>query len=132
MLGDMLAGLDDDAQATELILGLDDLELLPAIRGQAEAEGIDLVSYAREAVQRYAAQASDEEWLTLMGLIGRADDPARACLRRAFAFALRRQGEARETDDAMRRDTHKSGRSNYDGSPAHRFRDDFGLMNFQN
>ncbi len=29
MLGDILAGLADDAQATELILGLDDLQLLP-------------------------------------------------------------------------------------------------------
>jgi hypothetical protein len=101
MLGDMLAGLDDDAQATELIPGLDDLQLLPAIRGHAATEGIDLASYAREAVQRYAAQASDEEWIALMGLIGRADDPARACLRRVFAFALRRKGKACKTDDAI-------------------------------
>lgn len=95
MLGDMLAELNDDAQAAELILGLDDLQLLAGARARAKSEGIDLASFARQAVQRHAAQASAEEWITLMGLIGRADDPARACLRRALEFALSRDSEAR-------------------------------------
>jgi hypothetical protein len=59
MLGDMLAGLDDENKAIEAILGLGDLQLLAGMCAQAEAEGIDLASCAREAVQRYAAQASD-------------------------------------------------------------------------
>lgn len=88
MLGDMLAGLDDETKATEMILGLGDLQLLSGIRQQAEAEGVDLAVYAREVVQRYAAQASDEEWITLMGLISRSDDPARTCLKRALRMAL--------------------------------------------
>ena len=88
MLGDMLAGLDDEAKATEMILGLDDLQLLIGLREQAAAEGVDLATCAREAVQRYAAQASDEEWITLMGLIGRSDDPAGVCLKRALRMAL--------------------------------------------
>ena len=77
MLGDILTGLADDAQATELIIGLDDLQLLSGVRTRAECEGVDLASFARKAVLRYATQASDEEWITLMGLIGRTDDPAR-------------------------------------------------------
>lgn len=89
MLGDMLAGLDDEAKATEMILGLENLQLLTGMREQAAAEGVDLAICAREAVQRYAAQASDEEWITLMGLIGRSDDPARVCLRRALSMALK-------------------------------------------
>lgn len=88
MLGDVLAGLDDEAKAAEMIVGLGDLQLLAGIRQQAEAEGVDLATYAREAMQRYAAQASDEEWITLMGLIGRSDDPAGVCLRRALNAAL--------------------------------------------
>ena len=100
MLGDMMAGLRDDATAVELILGLDDLQLLAGIDACAEAEGVDLADYARQAMQRYAAQASDEEWITLMGIIGRAADPARACLRRAFEFALRHDGE-RRADEFM-------------------------------
>jgi hypothetical protein len=100
MVGDMLARLDNDATASEVILGLDDLKLLAGVRAQADHEGIDLASFAREAVQRYAAEATDEEWITLMGLISRADDPARTCLRRALGFVLR-QDVARETDDPM-------------------------------
>ena len=89
MLGDMLTSLDDDSKATEMILGLEDLQLLIGLREQAAAEGVDLATYAREAMQRYAAQASDEEWITLMGLIGRSDDPAGVCLKRALTAALR-------------------------------------------
>jgi len=89
-LGDVLAHLDDETAAAEAILRLGDLKLLADARERAEAEGIDLADFARVAVQRYAAAASDEEWITLMGLLGRAHDPAAACLRRAFAFALSR------------------------------------------
>jgi hypothetical protein len=89
MLGDLLAGLDDDATAMEAIVRIGDLSLLADVRERAEAEGFDLASFARAAVQCYAAEASDEEWITLMGLIGRAGDPGTTCLRRAFAFALR-------------------------------------------
>ena len=98
MLGDMLAGLDDDTQAIELILGLDDLQLLAGMRAQAKVQDIDLASYARQAVQRYATQASDEEWITLMGLIGRSADPARTCLRRAVEYSLQRNGEVATLD----------------------------------
>ena len=99
MLGDMLAGLNDNSTAAELILGLDDLQLLAGIRARAETEGVDLAGFAREAVQRYTAQASDEEWITLMGQMGRSADPARICLRRAFEFTLRHSGEARVGDE---------------------------------
>ena len=84
MLGDILARLDDEAAAAEIILGAGDLRLLAAMQQRAEAEGLDLATYARAAVQRYAAQASDEEWVTLMGLIGRSRDPGLTCLKRAF------------------------------------------------
>jgi hypothetical protein len=84
MLGDVLAQLNDGGEATEIILGVGDLRLLAAMRERAESEGLDLAAYARAAVQRYAAEASDEEWITLMGVIGRAGDPGMACLKRAF------------------------------------------------
>jgi hypothetical protein len=84
MLGDILARLNDEGEAAEIILGVGDLRLLAAMQSGAQSEGLDLAAYARAAVQRYAAEASDEEWITLMGLIGRAGDPGTACLRRAF------------------------------------------------
>jgi hypothetical protein len=84
MLGDILARLDDEGAAAEIILGAGDLRLLAAMQQRAEAEGLDLATFARAAVRRYAAQASDEEWVTLMGLIGRSGDPGLTCLKRAF------------------------------------------------
>ena len=101
MLGDVLARLDDDGTAAELLLGLGDLTLLAAVRQQAAAEGVDLATYTRVAVQRYAAGASDEEWITLMGVIGRATDPGAACVKRAFESALREGNVA--TDTMLRR-----------------------------
>ncbi len=91
VLGDVLAGLTDETAAAELILGLGDLSLLAAMRKQADTEGVDLASYAREAVQRYTSHASDEEWVTMMGLINRGSDPGQTCLKRAFENALRDQ-----------------------------------------
>jgi hypothetical protein len=89
MLGDILSRLDDDGAAAEIILGAGDLRLLAAIQERAEAEGLDLAAFARAAVQRYTAEASDEEWTTLMGQIGRSGDPGLTCLKRAFEAMAR-------------------------------------------
>jgi hypothetical protein len=89
MLGDILARLNDGSEAAEIILGVGDLRLLAAMRERAASEGLDLAAYARAAVQRYATEASDEEWITLIGLIGRAGDPGTACLKRVFENVTR-------------------------------------------
>ncbi len=89
MLGDLLANLTDETKALETILGAGDLTLLTAVRGRAAAEGIDLGAYIGQMVQRYAAEASDEEWMTLMGSLNRSQDPGATCLKRAFEYGLR-------------------------------------------
>ncbi len=89
MLGDVLVRLNDEGEATEVILGLGDLRLLAAMQQRAESEGLDLAAHVRGVVQRYAAEASDEEWITLMGIIGSAVDPGLACVKRALENALR-------------------------------------------
>ena len=84
ILGDVLANLQDEGEAAELILGLGGLSLLANTCESAEAEGIDLATYARCAVQRYAAEASDDEWVSAMGALGRASDPGMIFLKRAL------------------------------------------------
>jgi hypothetical protein len=84
ILGDVLARLQNDGEAAELILGLGKLSLLAGARQRAEAEGVDLATYARCAVQRYAVEASDEEWVSAMGALGRATDPGMVFLKRAL------------------------------------------------
>jgi hypothetical protein len=89
MLGDILAKLTDDTTAVETILGAGDLTLLAAVQKQAAADGVELAAYVTQTVQRYTNEASDEEWVTLMGLLNRSQDPGSACLKRAFEHALR-------------------------------------------
>ena len=89
MLGDILARLNDETIAVETILGAGDLTLLTAARERAAAEGLDLAACVTQTVRRYTHEASDEEWMTLIGLMNRANDPGAICLRRAFEHARR-------------------------------------------
>jgi hypothetical protein len=89
LLGDLLAELSDETAATEAILSVDDLPMLAAIRQQAQVDGLDLPAYVAGTVRRYASEATDEEWITLMGLLNRSPDPGATCLKRAFEHALR-------------------------------------------
>ena len=84
MLSDILAKFSDEASATEFLLKHGDLALLTQLRRLATVEGETLGEFAGNAVKRYAHEASDDEWLTLLALVARADDPAVACLRRAL------------------------------------------------
>jgi hypothetical protein len=89
MLGDILARLTDETTAVETILGAGDLALLTAVKERAAAEGLDLAACVTQTVQRYTHEASDEEWVTLIGLMNRASDPGSVCLKRAFELAPR-------------------------------------------
>jgi len=89
MLGDILARLTDETTAVETILGAGDLTLLTMVKERAAAEGLDLAACVTQTVQRYTHEASDEEWVTLLGLMNRANDPGAVCLKRAFEHAQR-------------------------------------------
>jgi hypothetical protein len=89
MLGDLLASLTDEATALETILSAGDLKLLAAAQELAAAGGLDLAAFVTQTVQRYTNEAPDEEWVTLMGLLNRSQDPGTTCLQRAFEHALR-------------------------------------------
>jgi hypothetical protein len=88
LLGDLLAGFDDESIATETVLRLGDLALVTRLRERAEADGRTLGDYAASAVRRFAAEASDERWVSLMGALARAQDPGAVCLKQAIDYAL--------------------------------------------
>jgi hypothetical protein len=73
----------------QLLLGRSDLPLLAELRALAEANDLDLGTYTAAAVNRYASEASAEEWVSLNGAIGRAPDFGVAYLRRALVYATR-------------------------------------------
>lgn len=88
LLGDLLARFDDETVAAETVLGCGDLALIAKLRRGAERDGLALGAYAAAAVRRYAAEASDDEWLSLMSALGRARNPGKVCMQRAFAYVL--------------------------------------------
>ncbi len=85
LLGDLLNRFEDESVAAETVLRVGDLALINAMTRNAEALGLSLGTYAAQAVRQYADNASDEEWTTLIGQMGCAEDPGAVCLKRAFA-----------------------------------------------
>lgn len=79
MLGNILAGLIEEASVADTSLGSGDLALLIAVRKRASAESVDLAACVTQALQRYTVQASHEEWITLMGKLNRSSGPATTC-----------------------------------------------------
>jgi len=106
LLGDILAQFNDDGVAAEMLLRLDDLGLVARLKEEADAQGRALGEFAASSVRHYAANASDEEWVTLMATLGRTGDPGVACMKRAFAFVL--------ADNA-----HAEGKCNGSHAPVH-------------
>jgi hypothetical protein len=90
MLGDLVARFDDEVVAAETLLSLGDLGLAARVREAAAQEGLTAGEYASCAVQEYSAAATDEEWVTVIGQIGRSDEPGLVLLRRSLMWALMR------------------------------------------
>jgi hypothetical protein len=88
LLGDLLADLDDESAALQMLLSLDDLALIARVREACEREDYTIGEFARVAVQRYASTATDEEWVTALGQMGRTQAPGVALVRRALIWML--------------------------------------------
>jgi hypothetical protein len=88
LLGDLLSRFDDESVAASTLLRLGDGDLLAAVHAGAEADGLTPGLFIARAVQRYAHEASDEEWTALIGELGRAEDPGLACVKRALIYTI--------------------------------------------
>lgn len=92
-LGDVIARFEDDAFVSETLFALDDLTLTARINAAAVEENVSAGEFAAQAVGQFVNSASDEEWLTLIGLMSRADNPGQVFLRRVLSNALPRSQE---------------------------------------
>lgn len=92
LLGDIIAQLDDETVAMETLVGLGDLALLARVECAAGGEGLTPGEYAARAVQLFSDTASDEDWVSLIGVMGQTDDPGRICLKKMVEFALKPKG----------------------------------------
>jgi hypothetical protein len=86
-LGELLVQFEDEIFAAETALCVGDLVTISALCDQAGALGLTLGAHAARAMRQYSDAATDDEWLTLVGAMNRADDPAAVYMRRAFAHA---------------------------------------------
>ena len=89
LLGDMLRNLQDETQATEVLIGMNDLVRLAHVQECAARYDETAGEYAANAVRGFANQASDEDWLALTTAIENADDAAQICLSRMIDWALK-------------------------------------------
>ena len=91
-LGELLAAWQDEATLLDALIGLEDLTLLARLEQAAADERCDLASAVRATVGRFIEEADDETWLTLLGRLGKADDPAKAGLKLMLQYGLDHAG----------------------------------------
>jgi hypothetical protein len=88
LLGEVIARFEDEAFVSETLFALDDLALTARVATLAAENNVSAGEFAMQAIGRFVNGASDEEWLTLIGQMSRAEDPGQVFLRRALSGAL--------------------------------------------
>lgn len=89
LLGDLIARFDDNAVAMETLLAIGDLSLVARVEEAAAREGVTPGEFAVSAGHRFCDGASDDDWVSLIGVMSRTDDPGTVCLKKMLEFALR-------------------------------------------
>lgn len=88
LLGDVIAKFEDEAFVNETLLALDDLALTARVITAAAERNLSAGEFAAQSVGQFVNGAGDEEWLTLIGLMYRSDDPGQMFLRRVLSNAI--------------------------------------------
>ena len=93
LLGEIIRDFSQETGATEALLCCKDLTLLAKLGEAAERYEESVGEYAAGAVRRFANLATSEDWLNLMNVIERAEDPGTDCLTVMMKWSLK-QDEA--------------------------------------
>ena len=92
-LGEIIRSFSEEAPASEALLACNDIVLFAQV-GEAAGRYQETVGeYAAGAVRRFANLAVSEDWLGLMNVIERANDPGIDCLTYMVKWSLK-QDEA--------------------------------------
>ena len=87
-LGDLLSFSRSSSADLEAWLGCADATLAEQIRGQSTLRGERIAQFVRIAVADFMAEASEEDWASLMSAVRDAADPGAVCLAKMTAFRL--------------------------------------------
>ncbi len=88
LLGDLIARFEDEALASETLFSLGDLALTARVVALAAKNNMTAGELAVQSVGRFVNGANDDEWLSLIGQMARAEDPGEVFLRRALLNAV--------------------------------------------
>ena len=88
LLGEVLTAARKSGDGIKDWLAHIEPEIWTAMGKAAEADGIDHATYARFAVADFSKSASEDDWATMMGQIGKAQDPGQACLLSMITWRL--------------------------------------------
>ena len=94
LLGELINRFEDESVAMETLMAIGDLSHIAQVREAASSEGISPGAFLSRATRIFTNEASEDDWLSLMGAMGRAEDPGLVCLQRMLAFAFRPRGAA--------------------------------------
>lgn len=92
-LGEIIKSFSEEAPASEALLACNDIVLFARVGEAAGRFEETAGEYAAGAVRRFANMAISEDWLGLMNVVERADDPGLGCLAYMINWSLK-QDEA--------------------------------------
>lgn len=88
LLGSLIERLSDETDASTALAALNDVVLFAEIDAMGRRFDESPPEYVAASASRFAAMASDEDWLGLMTAIERSDDPAQTVLTRMVRWGL--------------------------------------------
>lgn len=89
-LGALMGHLAIEDDAVHALVALGNLALFAEVQAMGERYGESAGEYVANAARRFAAQGSDEDWLSLMTIMERSRDPGHAALEQMLRWALKR------------------------------------------
>jgi hypothetical protein len=72
LLGDLISRFEDETVAAETLVGLCDLALTASVSAAAARHDITSGEFVARCVGRFVQEAPNEDWTTLIGLMGRS------------------------------------------------------------
>ena len=89
LLGTIMKELADETTAAAALLSLGDIVLVAEVEAERVTQEESIGEYVSGAAQRFANQASDEDWLGLMTALERSERPAATCISTMVRWSLR-------------------------------------------
>jgi hypothetical protein len=88
LLGDVIARFEDEVFASEALFALGDLVLAARVSFAAAEDELTPGEFAARSVDAFVRGASDDEWLSMVGQMSRAEDPGQVFLHRVLSNAV--------------------------------------------